>query len=160
MIRKCYLCIALLTTASLGQNFAVSNPKNLNFPVAEANRIYKCAAVTIQREFQQTEPVRPTFTLVLGVDRNQLDVATSQLRLVKWDTNLFAQGVVLFSFEQLMPEQRTARLVQRVLSQASAVVTPEEVRSSGYAPQMRTLWSPLSPLRPPAKDRPVVLHPN
>jgi hypothetical protein len=160
-----WICVLFLLTAAggqfaWGQNFAVRNPRHLNFPEAEANRIYQSAAEAIQKEFQQGELLRPQFTLVLGVDHNQMDVASSELRLVKWDRNLFAKGVVLFSFEQLMPEQRATRLMQRVVSEATAVITPEEVRTSQYAPQRKGAESPLHPLQKLEEQSHPVLHPN
>lgn len=139
-----FLVLLVLTGAGVAsaQTFSVRNPKHLKFPEAEATRIYRSAGDAIQQEFQQSDPVRPQFTLVLGAERNQVDVNTNELRLVKWDQNLFAKGVVLFSFEQLMPEQRSMRLTERVLSQANATVSSEEARTSVYAPTAPTLWRP------------------
>src|SRR5215470_9713312 len=114
---------------SLAQGLAVRNPKHLAFPEAEAARIYQSAADAVQKEFQQTEALRPQFTLVLGADRDSVDVDSKELRLVKWDKILFTKGAILFTFEQLMPEQRSARLTRRVISEANATITPEEVRA-------------------------------
>ena len=135
LLRTAALLLIVCGEFSIAQSFSVRNPKQLKFPDAEANRIYRSAADAIQQEFQQSEPLRPEFTLVLGAEHNQLDVEAKELRLVKWDQNLFARGVVLFSFEQLMPEQRSTRLAQRAVSEARATVNTEEARTAAYAPQ-------------------------
>lgn len=128
------LLILLGVQFSSGQNFSVRNPKGLNFPEAEANRIYQSAADAIQKEFHQSEAVRPQFTLMLGADKNHLE--GTELRLIKWDSSVFAQGVVLLSFQQLMSRDRTIRLVQRTISQANALITPGEVRAAPRTPVM------------------------
>lgn len=144
------LLLMLCIQFASAQSFVVRNSKHLKFPEAEANRIYRSAADAIQQEFQQAEPLRPQFTLVLGAERNQIDVDTKELRLVKWDENLFAKGVVLFSFEQLMPEQRSVLLAERALSRASATVSSDEARTSAYPPikPPPSQFNPVDALQP------------
>jgi hypothetical protein len=117
-----------------GQSFAVRNPKNQASPKAEAEKIYKFATQLVEEEFKPRQPVRPQFTLVLGYEKDQMDVNTNELRLRKWDRRVFTEGVVLFGFEQLMPVSTKVRLVERALKESDTVLTVDEARSAPEKP--------------------------
>jgi len=110
------------------QNFAVRNPKNLDWPKAEAEKIYAFATRTVEDEFRPRQAVHPQFTLVLGYEKDQLDVNSSELRLRKWDRRMFTEGVILFGFEQMLPAATKTRLVERTLKQSDSVLAVDEAR--------------------------------
>ncbi len=149
-VTRCYatsrICRSLLVTLiamvatfpCLSQDsFNVRNTKNQKWPEAEARRIYAFASQAVQSEFKSTatKPFRPHFTLVLGADKDQMDVNTSELRLVKWNKEFFAEGVVLFAFEQMLPADKKHQLTRRALSEAQATVNLQEARGSENCPQ-------------------------
>ena len=117
-----------------GQSFAVRNPNNETWPKAEAEKIYKFATQLVDEEFKPRQPVRPQFTLVLGYEKDQMDLNTNELRLRKWDRRMFTEGVVLFGFEQMMPVSTKMRLVERVLKESDTVLTVDEARSAVEKP--------------------------
>lgn len=110
------LLTALMVSAAPAQDlFSVKNPKKQSWPQDDANRIYAVAVESVAREFKLPKPVLPRFTLVLGYSSNQLDVNTGELRLEKWDRRLFADGVILFSVEQMLTPETRAHLLRRTL---------------------------------------------
>ena len=120
----------LCTPIAAAQSFAVRNPNRQKWPQAEAEKIYKFAAQLVESEFKPRQPVRPRFTLVLGYEKDQLDVNTSELRLRKWDRRMFTEGVILFGFEQMLPADAKKRLVDRALKESDAVLTVDQARAA------------------------------
>ncbi len=112
------------------QSFAVRNPDHQRWPMAEAEKIYTLATRLVAREFKPREAVHPQFTLVLGYEKDQMDVNTNELRLRKWDRRMFTEGVILFGFEQMMPLATKARLVDRALKESDSVLTVDEAREN------------------------------
>ncbi len=137
---RCFARAALLlliaTLPCLAQDsFNVRNARKQKWPEAEARRIYAFASQAVEREFRAAaKPLRPHFTLVLGADKDQMDINTNELRLVKWNREFFAEGVVLFAFEQMLPEDKKHQLTRRALSEAEATVNLQEARGSDNCP--------------------------
>ena len=92
------------------------------WPAEEVDKLYLSACSAVQREFGGTRPVRPQFTLVLGADKDQADLDRREIRLIKWNPNLFAQGVVVFAFEDLMPLDKRMAVARRAVSWAGSTV--------------------------------------
>ena len=59
----------------------------------EVDRLYLSACSAVQREFGGKRPVRPRLTLVLGADKDEADLDRREIRLIKWNPFLFAEGV-------------------------------------------------------------------
>lgn len=95
------------------QSFTVRNPNHQAWPKAEAEKIYNFATRLVAEEFKPRQAVHPQFTLVLGYEKDQMDVNTTELRLRKWDRRMFTEGVILFGFEQMMPASTKLRLLER-----------------------------------------------
>jgi len=91
-------------------------------PVAEAERIYRSACSVIQREFSGKRVPRPQVTLIVGAEANGADWDHREITLIKWDPYLFAQGVVLFAFEDLLPKELRMREAQRAVNWADSTV--------------------------------------
>lgn len=120
----------LCTQIAAAQSFAIRNPNHQTWPQAEAEKIYKFAAQLVEAEFKPRQPVHPQFTLVLGYEKDQLDVNTSELRLRKWDRRMFTEGVILFGFEQMLPVDAKQRLVERALKESDSVLTVNQAREN------------------------------
>ena len=69
-----------------------------------------------------TRLVRQQFTLVLGADKDQADLDRREIRLIKWNPDLFAQGVVVFAFEDLMPLDQRIAVARRALNWAGSTI--------------------------------------
>lgn len=112
MTKASRLTVAVLVLAAgcCAQNLLTVPVKGRpKWPAAEVDKLYLSACLQVQREFGGTRPIRPQFTLVLGADKDQADLDRKEIRLIKWNPDLFAQGVVIFAFEDLMPlDQRMA----------------------------------------------------
>ena len=129
------LIVSLLGISCVAQDsFSVRNEKREKWPEEEARRIYIFASQAVQREFNLTKAFRPHFTLVLGSQKDQLDVNTNELRLVKWNKHFFAEGVVLFAFEQMLPSQKKTELTNRALAESDAMVNVQESREANPSP--------------------------
>jgi hypothetical protein len=76
----------------------------------------------VEREFSIHHNVRPRFTLVLGADQNGLFVHQREIRLSKWDPYLFAQGVVILAFEDLMTLDERLVMSKRAMTWADSTV--------------------------------------
>lgn len=46
-------------------------------------------------------------TLVIGPDENTAYWGAREIRLTKWDPYMFAQGVVIFGFAELLPKAQS-----------------------------------------------------
>ncbi|HEU0046138.1 MAG TPA: hypothetical protein VFQ43_00870, partial [Nitrososphaera sp.] len=78
----------------------------------------------VQREFGSSHDLRPRVTLVLGVEKHGegVDVDSREIRLVKWNRYMFAQGVVILAFEELMPKTQVLLVPKRAVAWSDATV--------------------------------------
>jgi hypothetical protein len=89
---------------------------------ADAEKIYMSACLAVEREFRITRPIRPSLTLVVGADENGAYWGPREIRLTKWNPNFFAQGVVMFAFEDLLPDGERVAVAKRAISWAGSTV--------------------------------------
>jgi hypothetical protein len=131
-----YAAFFLLTIAHFAAAqtpFQVSNPKQQDWPQAEAERIYLSTARDLAAEFKRPQIPHAHFTLVLGADENSVDMNTRELRLKKWDKSLYAEGVLRLSFDQMLSTEEKMRLARRAVVESNATVRWNEVRASSKA---------------------------
>jgi hypothetical protein len=115
--------VLILAAACWGQTLlAVQVKGKQQWPAEEADKLYLSGCSAVQREFVAARPVRPQVTLVLGADRNEARMDTRQIRLIKWDPELFAQGVVMFAFEGLLPLDERLAVARRAVNWAGSTV--------------------------------------
>ena len=119
-----------LTTACLAQEplVTVRDKGKHKWHTEEVDKIYLSACTAVQREFGGDRTVRPRVALVLGSDKNAVNFDTVEVVLTKWDRDLFAQGVVILAFEELMTADRRVRIAKRALNWTDATV---EVAANG-----------------------------
>ena len=122
------IVVLSLTTACLAQEgLTVHSKGKQKWPTAEAEKIYLSACSAVQREFGSNRATRPQVTIVLGADKNEVGYREREIRLTKWDRHLFAQGVVMFAFEDLLPIEQRLILAKRAVNWADATVEIERV---------------------------------
>lgn len=91
------------------------------WPADEANRIYLAACSGVEREWGRTQAIRPKITVVLGADRNEAALQAREIRIARWDPYMFAQGVVIFAFLDLLSGEKGA-LAKRAVDWAESTV--------------------------------------
>jgi hypothetical protein len=122
------IVVLSLATACLAQEgLTIHSKVKQKWPAAEAEKIYLSACSAVQREFGSNRAVTPQVTVVLGADKNAVLFDEREIRLTKWDPHLFAQGVVVFAFEDLMPVEQRLTLAKRAVNWADATVEIERV---------------------------------
>jgi hypothetical protein len=132
MIRKLRMAtvVLILATACLAQDgLTVRDSGKHALPAGEAERIYLSACSTVQRQFGGRRTLRPQIALVLGAQQNQVEWNQREIRLVKWDPHLFAQGVVMLAFEELMPTGDRLDLARRAVSWADSTIEVGDLHS-------------------------------
>lgn len=123
---KFTISVLVLTTACLAQEgMAVRFKGKQKWPAAEAEKIYLSACSAVQREFGSNRALRPQVTVVLGADKDEVSFDEREIRLTKWDRHAFAQGVVLFAFDDLMPVDQRLMLAKRAVMWAASTVDVE-----------------------------------
>jgi len=55
-------------------------------------------------------------------ESNEARLETREVRLTKWDSYLFTQGVVIFAFEDLMPTKDRMAMIRQAINWADASV--------------------------------------
>jgi len=129
------LMVVLAALGCSGQNslpFAVSNLKNLKWPVEEASRIYYSACYLAARTVRPEKPphLRPKFILVLGTvtDETVRNGAISEIHLKKWDAANFAAAVAMTAAREIVGDQELLKIVRESLLSARAQVSVSELR--------------------------------
>jgi hypothetical protein len=122
------IVILSLATACLAQQgLTVRSDGKQKVSSTEAEKIYLSACSVVQREFGGARSVRPRVTLILGTKRDAVLFDDRKIELTKWEPRLFAQGVVVFAFEDLMPLDQRRVLASRAVNWADATVEINEV---------------------------------
>lgn len=117
------LLLALTIGAScMAQNRLVIRGVTNQVRQTDANRIYSSACLAVEREFRINDPIRPEVTLILGAHENRAYTESKEIRLINWDPELFAQGVVVIAFHELLPESKRKSVAKRAVTWASSVV--------------------------------------
>jgi hypothetical protein len=104
----------------------IRDTSNKKWQNAEAVRVYLSSCAVVQREFGISHELRPAVTLVLGADKDVLAFDRREIRLKKWDPYLFAQGVVVLAFEELLPKKELLSVAKRAVTWADSTVDARE----------------------------------
>lgn len=125
---KFFIPILVLSTSCLAQEALTIRTHGKQKPPADAQKIYLSACSVVQREFGMNRVPRPQVTLVIGGDANKVDWGRREIHLVKWDRYLFAQGVVIFAFEELLPAEQRLLVAKRAVTWADSTVEIDRLR--------------------------------
>src|SRR5260370_16628880 len=110
------LSLALGIGAScVAQNRLVLRGDTNQVRQADAKKIYSSACLAVEREFRIIDPIRPEVTLILGAHENRAYTESKEIRLIKWDPELFPQGVVVIAFHELLPENKRKSVAKHAL---------------------------------------------
>jgi hypothetical protein len=138
------LALATLLTIALGTSMAIAQTgagndriktqtgltihdlSNKKWQTSEALKIYFSSCAVVQREFGVGHELRPGVILVLGANKDLLDFERREIRLTKWDPYLFAQGVVVLAFEDLLPKKELLSVAKRAVSWADSTIDARE----------------------------------
>jgi hypothetical protein len=121
-----FLILATVCLAQEGQT--VQNKGKQKWPAAEAEKIHLSACSAVQREFGSNRAVRPQVRVVLGADKDVVSFDERELKLTKGNRHAFAQGVVMFAFEDLMPVEQRLMLAKRAVIWADSAVDIKQLR--------------------------------
>jgi hypothetical protein len=105
----------------------VSSEGRQKWSPSEVNKVYLSACTAVQREFDNSIVLRPTIALVLGADKNAVNFDKKTILLKHWDRSLFAEGVVILAFEDLLTPQRRMVMINRAVNLAQATVNIGEI---------------------------------
>jgi hypothetical protein len=115
--------LLVLATAGWAQGgFTVDSKGKDQVPGVEAQKIYDSACAVVEQQLGANRTVRPQFKVVLGAAENSVNYDRRELKLTKWDPYLFAQAVVMLSFEDLMSPKQRAEMAKRALTWADATI--------------------------------------
>lgn len=105
----------------------VSSKGKQKWSPSEVDTVYLSACTAVQREFGDSIVLRPPVALVLGADTNAVDFDKKTILLKRWDHSLFAEGVVVLAFEDLLTPQRRMMITNRAVNLAQATVNIGEI---------------------------------
>ena len=125
---KFLIPILVLSTSCLAQEALTIRTHGKQKPPADAQKIYLSACSAVQREFGTNRLPRPQVTLVIGGDANKADWDHREIHLTKWNPYLFAQGVVIFAFEELLPTEQRLVVAKRAVTWAGSTVEIDDFR--------------------------------
>jgi hypothetical protein len=129
MVRK--LAIVVFTVAlgasCLAQDGLVIRTIGRQERPLDAETVYIAACSAVEHEFRISRPLRPQVTVVIGADENRAYWDAREIRLTKWDPYLFAQGVVIFAFEELLPDGERMAVAKRAVTWADSTVEAKRV---------------------------------
>jgi len=108
-------------------NVNVSSEGKQKWSPSEVNKVYLSACTAVQREFGNSIVLRPTIALVLGAEKDAVDFDKKTILLKRWDRSIFAEGVVILAFEDLLSPQRRIRITNRAVNLAQATVNVGEI---------------------------------
>lgn len=125
---KFLIPILVLSTSCLAQEAFTIRTHGKQKPPADAQKIYLSACSAVQREFGTNRLPTPQVTLVIGGDANTADWDHREIHLTKWNPYLFAQGVVIFAFEELLPTEQRLQVAKRAVAWADSTVQIDHLR--------------------------------
>ena len=98
----------------------------------EAEKLYRNTCAMVQRDFHSSGELHPRFTVVLGTEHDELYEAhgKTEMWLTKWDPAMFAQGVVMLAFHQLLTTDAIQQLAKRAVQYSDATVDAVELKQA------------------------------
>jgi hypothetical protein len=105
----------------------VSSKGKQKWSPSEVDKVHLSACTAVQREFGDSIVLCPRVALVLGADTTAADFNKKTIPLKRWDHSLFAEGVVILAFEDLLTPQRRMMTTNRAVNLAQATVNIGEI---------------------------------
>jgi hypothetical protein len=126
------LCSVGLAQSSSDESFSVHHFKKANYSLKpaqmrEAENIYRNVCATVERDFHRAgTELHPRFTVVIGAEANEVHSRRTQadeIWMKKWNPMMFAQGVVVLAFDQMLTRDVIVQLANRAFRQSNATVS-------------------------------------
>ena len=130
MINAVKFAISILALAVAGlaqEGLTIDNKYKESMPAPEAEKIYFSACSVVRQEFEVKRPILPRVKLVLGASRNGVLWDEREIWLTKWNPYLFAQGVVMLAFADIMTGDRRMVMTKRAMNWADSTVEIERL---------------------------------
>lgn len=122
------LCLLILVTSCMAEEgLTIQNRSKEKVQEGEIQKLYASACAVVRQEFHDQHLDNPAMTLVIGADKDGMLEQEREIRLVRWNPYLFAQGVVMLAFQDLLPVQRKLNMTTRAVSQADATVAVQQL---------------------------------
>jgi hypothetical protein len=132
---KVMFVLLVLSSVGLAQSssdgsFSVHHFKNASYSLTpaqmrEAESIYHSACAVVQHDFHSGSELHPHLTVVIGAERNEVHsrrIPVGEIWMKNWDPIVFAQGVVVFAFDQMLPRDVIMQLANRAFRESNAAV--------------------------------------
>ena len=126
-IRSALWLLILVTSCMAQEGLTIKNESKGKVQQMEVEKVYVSACAVVRQEFHDQHLDNPAVTLVIGADKDETFQQEREIRLVRWNPYLFAQGVVMLAFEDLLPVQRKLNMTTRAVSQADATVAVQQL---------------------------------
>ena len=117
-----FLSLAGISWAANDVGLTVTVNGHQKYPAAEAEKIYNSSCAAVKQDFGDSKAMCPNVVLILGAEQDGVDLIRGRVLLTKWDRGLFAEGVVMLTFQKLLPVDRTLTLAKRALHWADATI--------------------------------------
>lgn len=132
IVTAMFLVTSCLGQSSSGGFFVVRHIKKSEFSLTpaqmrEAEKLYISICAVVQREYPGSGELRPRFTVLLGADRDEV-YSQTEIWLRQWNSGLFAQGVAVLAFNQLLTTDLVRKLAKRGIQQSNAMVDVTDLK--------------------------------
>src|SRR5271169_2008009 len=141
MLRVMFVFLVLpavgLAQSSTAGSFSVRHSKDANFSLSpsqihEAESIYRSACAVVQHDFHiGAGELHPHLMVVIGAERNEVHsrrTDVGEIWMKKWNPILFAQGVVVLAFDQVLTRDVITKLGDRAVRYSDATVDTSRFR--------------------------------
>ena len=125
---------ACLAQSSSDGSFLVRHLTKASFSLSpaqmrEAEKLYRNTCAVVQRNFHPSSELHPHFTVIVGADHNEVHGRT-EIWLKKWDPDMFARGVVVVAFDQVLTADVINQLAKRAVHSSVAIVDVADLKQS------------------------------
>lgn len=125
---KFAISVLAMAAACLGQGgLTIDNKHKERVSTPEAEKIYFSACSVVRQEFEVSRPILPQVKLVVGASKNGVLWDEREIWLTRWDAYMFAQGVVMLAFADLMTADRKIAMTNRAVNRADSTVEIERL---------------------------------
>jgi hypothetical protein len=125
---KFAISVLALAAACLAQEgLTIDNKHKERVFVPEVEKIYFSACSVVREEFDVKRPMLPRVKLVLGTSENRVLFDEREIWLTRWDRYLFAEGVVILAFDDLLTGDRKIAMTKRAVNWADSTVEIERL---------------------------------
>src|SRR5579863_1207351 len=119
--------LALAAACSAQEGLRIDNKHKQSVSIPDAEKIYFSACAVVREEFDVKRPILPRVKLVLGTSKNGVLWDEREVWLTRWDPYLFAQGVVMLAFAEIMTGDRRMVMTKRAMNWADSTVEIERL---------------------------------